>query len=599
MNRRAQLALLALLTFAACGPGGQLPGHANAGATPLPPGMMAQALNKCAAGTTLPGIDVSVYQGTIPWSTSGSGLKWAYAKATEGVTYTDPQFANNWPGMKGAGLARGAYHFFRPKDDGKAQADAYLAAVGQMGAGDLPPMLDWEVTDGVSAATASARAQAFIDEIHAQTGRATVIYTSPGTWGSKSSTSFGADPLWVADWLYDPTSCPVLPSGWSDWMFWQYSNKGAISGISGNVDLDVFNGDASALATASGGACTGPKSTAVGGGGVVTSGACKTAPPQVGSSGVCGAIGGGEGLVAGGSEGSCDGRFVLALKSSGDLVLYAHGNQIWDTGTAGSGATVLDMQSDGDLVLYDAGGCAVWSTATGGHPGASFAIQSDGNLVVSDSTGALWSSGTGAIALAPTTCGTLASGSGLGPGDSLNSCGGCFTLTMQSDGDLVLGQQGQGMLWQSATGGGAGYQVVMETGGDLVVYSKEGCPVWDSQTGGHAGAYAKVEDDGNLVVYDSSGSPLWSSSSTACTGGCTCNGGTGGGTDGGTGGGTGGTGGGTPDGGTGGSTDGGTGGTTGTGSGGCSCSATGSSSPGVMGLLLVVGLVGLRRRRRA
>src|SRR5215472_10861520 len=102
----------------------------------------------CPYGTTLPGIDVSHYQGTIDWaSVRTAGIVFAYAKATEGITYTDPLFTNNWSAMKAAGVVRGAYLFFHSNDDPTAEADHYLSVVGTIAPGDLPPMLDVEVTD--------------------------------------------------------------------------------------------------------------------------------------------------------------------------------------------------------------------------------------------------------------------------------------------------------------------------------------------------------------------------------------------------------------------------------------------------------------------
>jgi len=37
-------------------------------------------------------------------------------------------------------------------------------------------------------------------------------------------------------------SCPTLPPAWGRLRFWQYSSTGKVSGISGNVDLDIYNG---------------------------------------------------------------------------------------------------------------------------------------------------------------------------------------------------------------------------------------------------------------------------------------------------------------------------------------------------------------------
>src|SRR5437763_278181 len=74
-----------------------------------------QGLTVCPGPNTLPGIDISHYDGTINWTmVKGSGVQWAYAKATENLTYVDPTYATHWSAMKNAGVIRGAYHFFHP-----------------------------------------------------------------------------------------------------------------------------------------------------------------------------------------------------------------------------------------------------------------------------------------------------------------------------------------------------------------------------------------------------------------------------------------------------------------------------------------------------
>ncbi|MBL0015595.1 MAG: hypothetical protein IPP17_03940 [Bacteroidetes bacterium] len=98
------------------------------------------------------GIDVSRYQGKIEWAkVKQAGIRFAFIKATEGTDYVDPYFAVNWDEAKDKGIARGAYHFFRPAQDGKAQAEHFLKQV-KWTKGDLPPVLDLEVTDEVTAA---------------------------------------------------------------------------------------------------------------------------------------------------------------------------------------------------------------------------------------------------------------------------------------------------------------------------------------------------------------------------------------------------------------------------------------------------------------
>ena len=91
---------------------------------------------------------MSHWQGTINWtSVKNSGKAFAFCKATEGATYTDPTFASNWAAMKAAGLIRGAYHFGRPGSDPVVQANRFCDVVGPRD-GDLQMTLDLEATDG-------------------------------------------------------------------------------------------------------------------------------------------------------------------------------------------------------------------------------------------------------------------------------------------------------------------------------------------------------------------------------------------------------------------------------------------------------------------
>jgi GH25 family lysozyme M1 (1,4-beta-N-acetylmuramidase) len=215
------------------------------------------ATTVCADGTTVDGIDVSRYQGTINWdAVASSGIAFAIIKSTQSTNHVDPNFAANWSGAGDAGIVRGAYHFFCPEVDGRAQANHMLDTIGTLGPGDLPPALDVEVCPtevcgsscdwvGLSCATIQGNIQAWVDRIVEVTGLTPMVYTNVGTWeGSVCSGDFSDLHLWVANW---GVGCPSVPSPWSDWVFWQTSATGSVSGISGAVDLDVFNGTLDAL----------------------------------------------------------------------------------------------------------------------------------------------------------------------------------------------------------------------------------------------------------------------------------------------------------------------------------------------------------------
>jgi lysozyme len=195
----------------------------------------------CASGTTLPGVDVTVYYGSIDWTNvKKAGIVFAYVRANDGTSYTDPGFSTYWSGMKATGIIRGAFSFFEPSEDATVQANYFLNIIGTLQPGDLPPMLDVEVTDGESAATIAAGLTNWIKTVELATGRVPVIYTAPGFWnGLVGNTNFSAYPLWAANW---GVTCPTLPEGWTNWAIWQYSDSGTIPGIGGAVDLDEFNG---------------------------------------------------------------------------------------------------------------------------------------------------------------------------------------------------------------------------------------------------------------------------------------------------------------------------------------------------------------------
>ncbi|WP_255955624.1 GH25 family lysozyme [Streptomyces odontomachi] len=199
------------------------------------------------------GVDVSHYQGSINWSSvKGAGIQFAWIKATESTNYKDPQFNANYLNAYNAKVIRGAYHFAQPgSSSGAAQAD-YFASNGGAWSRDnltLPGMLDLEGTcSGLSQGSMQSWILSFYNEYKARTGRDMVIYTSPSWWSSCTGGWSGMSsrsPLWVAHWT--TASSPTVPSGFPFWTIWQYTDAGSVSGISGAVDRDRFNGDSSRL----------------------------------------------------------------------------------------------------------------------------------------------------------------------------------------------------------------------------------------------------------------------------------------------------------------------------------------------------------------
>jgi GH25 family lysozyme M1 (1,4-beta-N-acetylmuramidase) len=194
---------------------------------------------------SLRAIDISMHQPSIDLASVDADV--VIMKATEGVGYTDPQFARHYAAAIAANRPVGFYHFATAKltggsaaADARAEAAAFVTAVaGRAGV----VALDWEA-DVVR--LGPSWAQTWLDTVRAATGRTPFIYmsesvTSAYDWAAVAATY----PLWVANYGTNKQQ------GWSDaavrspryWgaaktLIWQYTSAGRISGYSGNLDLN-------------------------------------------------------------------------------------------------------------------------------------------------------------------------------------------------------------------------------------------------------------------------------------------------------------------------------------------------------------------------
>ena len=86
-----------------------------------------------------------------------------------------------------------------------------------------------------------------------------------------------------------------------------------------------------------------------------------------------------------------------------------------------------------------------------------------------------------------------------------------WTLQLQADGNLVLREGSGAVTWSSRTAG-RGARLDMLWNGNLVIVDKAESIVFQTSTGAHAAAYAILHDSGSLALYWH-GTLLWSSSS--------------------------------------------------------------------------------------
>ncbi|XYK82677.1 MAG: glycoside hydrolase family 25 protein [Labrenzia sp.] len=189
------------------------------------------------------GIDVSHYQGTVNWAgVAANGTEFAMIKASEGESSPDPMFLSNWAGCKNNSVKCGAYHYFLPTDCFLKQADLLIQQLRSAGydpTADLPPAIDCEDMEGVSASTYVYALKELLQSLKTQLKCTPMIYVSPAFWQGLGSPDFSIYPLWVAN--YTTASAPEIPSPWKTYAIWQYSDDGTVGGIAGDVDLDLSN----------------------------------------------------------------------------------------------------------------------------------------------------------------------------------------------------------------------------------------------------------------------------------------------------------------------------------------------------------------------
>ena len=221
--------------------------------TPRPTPTVSPTPSPTASPTFVAGIDVSYHQGTIDWSrVAAAGKRFAFIRASAGTLTADTMYTANRSGARAAGLTIGTYHFANPDsaaNDAANEASWFLQHA-TITSGDLLPVLDLEVANGLGSAALIAWTQTWLERVYGATGVRPVIYTNAGFWtSSMANTDWfarnGYPVLWVAHWT--SASQPNVPAGdWggNGWRFWQYSSTGSVPGITGAVDLDRFNGSA-------------------------------------------------------------------------------------------------------------------------------------------------------------------------------------------------------------------------------------------------------------------------------------------------------------------------------------------------------------------
>lgn len=191
------------------------------------------------------GIDVSKWNGNIDWeAVKNSGVAYViircgYRGSSQGSLIEDPKFEQNIKGATNAGIKVGVYFFTQAIDESEAIYEAsYVLEQVENYRITLPIFLDVEASGGrgdkIDKATRTAVCKAFCKTIEdADKGYKAGIYANK-TWLTQKINASELEnyKIWLAQYAAEPTY-----TGKYD--MWQYTESGKISGISGNVDLNI------------------------------------------------------------------------------------------------------------------------------------------------------------------------------------------------------------------------------------------------------------------------------------------------------------------------------------------------------------------------
>ena len=185
------------------------------------------------------GIDLSHYQGEVFWHSIGdTKMSYVYLKASEGTENVDPLYKSNIDMAHRHGLKVGSYHFFRPATDLTLQLENFKKQC-LPGEQDLIPMLDVETLGRLSTEAFCDSLEKFLGMMEQAYHQKPLVYTYRNFYNKHLQGKLDDYQLMIATYADEQ---PVLADG-REYIMWQYSCRGKLSGIRGEVDKSRFMGN--------------------------------------------------------------------------------------------------------------------------------------------------------------------------------------------------------------------------------------------------------------------------------------------------------------------------------------------------------------------
>ena len=168
-------------------------------------------------------------------------VSFIFIKSTEGITVRNPYYAYDYAAARKAGIPIGAYHFFSTKRTGEEQAQYFINNT-LFRKGDLPPVLDVEPSNSQIESMGGSQA----------------LWRSIRVWLKAVEKRCGVKPILYINQMFVNKYLPDAPDimrNYKVWIarygeykpdvrlvMWQLSPDGRVNGITGDVDINVFNG---------------------------------------------------------------------------------------------------------------------------------------------------------------------------------------------------------------------------------------------------------------------------------------------------------------------------------------------------------------------
>lgn len=188
------------------------------------------------------GIDVSKWNGNIDWTkVKNAGISYAiirvgYRGSSKGSLIDDSMFKTNIAGATAAGIKVGVYFFSQAVNEVEAVEEASMVIDRLSGYGlSLPVYLDVEKSggrgDNIDKNMRTAVCKTFCQTI-TNAGYRAGVYSNKNWLTEKINTGeLAGYSIWVAHYT---DTCGYTGS----YSMWQYTDKGSVDGISGDVDLN-------------------------------------------------------------------------------------------------------------------------------------------------------------------------------------------------------------------------------------------------------------------------------------------------------------------------------------------------------------------------